>query len=99
MESAVGLATSRTLSSAVHGCPEAENKRERGGGGGDGGCAPPARSIVEQRRNRQPTTAPSLKIGRYMPTTMPPTTVPMTTMIIGSSRLDSASTALLTSVS
>ena len=47
----------------------------------------------------QPTTEPSLKIGRYMPTTMPPTTTPMKTMIIGSSRLERASTALFTSVS
>ncbi len=52
-----------------------------------------------RRERDQPTTEPSLKIGRYMPTTMLPTTPPMITMIIGSSRLDNASTALLTSVS
>jgi len=46
-----------------------------------------------------PTTAASLKIGRYMPTTMPPTSTPMITMMNGSSRLDNASTALLTSCS
>src|SRR5690606_2490502 len=43
--------------------------------------------------------AASLKIGRYMPTTMAPTMPPMKIMISGSSRLDSASTALLTSFS
>src|SRR5690242_20550180 len=47
----------------------------------------------------QPTTAASLKIGRYMPMTMPPTSTPMMTMMNGSRRLDSASTALLTSCS
>ena len=58
------------------------------------------RTARRVRRERdQPTTEPSLKIGRYMPTTMLPTTPPMITMIIGSSRLDNASTALLTSVS
>src|SRR5882724_12141674 len=50
-------------------------------------------------RGNQPTTAASLKIGRYMPTTRPPTIVPMITMMNGSSRLASASTALLTSCS
>ncbi len=44
-------------------------------------------------------TAPSLKIGRYIATTMPPTSTPRMTMIIGSSRLDSASTAASTSAS
>src|SRR5690606_15821828 len=43
--------------------------------------------------------AASLKIGRYMPTTIAPTMRPMKIMISGSSRLDSASTALLTSFS
>src|SRR5690606_12360504 len=43
--------------------------------------------------------AASLKIGRYMPTTIAPTMPPMKIMISGSSRLDSASTALLTSCS
>jgi len=46
---------------------------------------------------RDYTTAPSLKIGRYMPTTMLPTSPPIITMINGSSRLLRASTALLTS--
>jgi len=45
------------------------------------------------------TTAPSLKIGRYMAITMPPMRTPSTTMIKGSSRLDSASTASSTSAS
>src|SRR5690606_16463102 len=49
-------------------------------------------------RHRQ-IAAASLKIGRYMPTTMAPTMPPMKIMISGSSRLDSASTALLTSFS
>lgn len=49
--------------------------------------------------DNQPTTAPSLKMGRYMPTTMPPTNIPMMTMMNGSSRLANASTALLTSCS
>src|SRR5690606_13286284 len=47
----------------------------------------------------QPTTAASLKIGRYMATTLPPTITPMNTMIRGSIRLLNASTALLTSCS
>jgi len=42
---------------------------------------------------------PILKIGRYMAMTMPPIRVPSTTMIIGSIRLDSASTASSTSCS
>src|SRR5690606_22348855 len=39
--------------------------------------------------------AASLKIGRYMPTTMAPTTPPMKIMMNGSIRLDRVSTALL----
>ena len=50
------------------------------------------------RRDRQ-TAWPILKIGRYMAITMPPISVPSTTMIIGSIRLDSASTASSTSAS
>ena len=42
-------------------------------------------------------TAPSLKIGRYIATTRPPITTPRNTMMIGSSRLDSAVTASSTS--
>ena len=42
-------------------------------------------------------TAPSLKIGRYIATTRPPMTTPRNTMMIGSSRLDSAATASSTS--
>ena len=45
------------------------------------------------------TTAPSLKIGRYIATTMPPTSTPRITMMNGSSRLDNASTAASTSAS
>ncbi len=43
------------------------------------------------------TTEPSLKIGRYIAMTRPPTSTPSTAMISGSSRLDIASTALSTS--
>ena len=52
----------------------------------------------DMRRLNQ-IAAASLKIGRYMPTTMLPTTPPIMIMIIGSSRLDNASTELLTSSS
>src|SRR5512143_3061043 len=45
------------------------------------------------------TTEPILKIGMYMAITMPPMRVPSTTMMIGSIRLDSASTASSTSAS
>src|SRR3546814_3134983 len=47
--------------------------------------------LVEEGHLRadQPTTAPSLKIGRYIPTTMLPTITPMNTMISGSIRLRS----------
>ena len=45
------------------------------------------------------TTDASLKIGRYMAITMLPTITPSITTISGSSRLASASTALLTSIS
>ena len=61
-----------------------------------------ARPAVKMRTGNAPrsyTTAPSLKIGRYMAITMPPMRVPSTTMIIGSIRLDSASTASSTSCS
>ncbi len=46
-----------------------------------------------------PTTEPSLKIGRYIAITMPPTSTPRIAMMIGSSRLDMLSTALSTSAS
>lgn len=46
---------------------------------------------------RDYTTSPSLKIGRYIATTMPPMRPPSTTMIMGSMRLLSASTASSTS--
>ena len=61
----------------------------RANGDGVAGTPPLPRQIA----------AASLKIGRYMPITMQPTMPPMKIMIIGSSRLDSASTALLTSSS
>ena len=54
----------------------------------------------ESRFPASPQTAAAiLKIGRYIATTMPPTRVPISTMMKGSSRLDRASTALLTSCS
>ena len=55
--------------------------------------------FVEAARPVRQTTAPSLKIGRYIATTMPPTSTPRITMMSGSSRLDSASTAASTSAS
>src|SRR5690606_19290669 len=54
--------------------------------------------FLEQLGERQ-MTAPSLKIGRYMATTRPPTSTPRITMISGSSRLERASTAASTSAS
>ena len=51
-----------------------------------------SRSVVSRR-------LPSLKIGRYIAITRPPTSTPRITMISGSSRLDIASTALSTSAS
>ena len=56
----------------------------------------------EQPQNeagRDHTTAPSLKIGRYIAITRPPTSTPRIAMISGSSRLDMLSTALSTSAS
>src|SRR5690625_4086387 len=44
-------------------------------------------------------TAAILNMGRYMPTTMLPTMPPMNTMMMGSSRLERASTVLFTSSS
>src|SRR5690606_8550297 len=54
--------------------------------------------VLVEEGHRQ-TVAAILKIGRYMPITIEPTTPPMMIMIIGSSRLLSASTELLTSSS
>jgi hypothetical protein len=45
------------------------------------------------------TTEPSLKIGRYIATTRPPISTPRITMISGSIRLESDSTAWSTSSS
>ena len=63
--------------------------------------APADRGMLQMERGGgfDYTTAASLKIGRYMPITMPPTTMPMKIMISGSIRLLSASTALFTSSS
>ena len=51
------------------------------------------------RRRHGYTAEPSLKMGRYIAITMPPISVPSTTMIIGSIRLASASTVSSTSCS
>ena len=56
-------------------------------------------SQAARRVEKHQTTAPSLKMGRYMAMTMPPIRVPSTTMMIGSIRLDIASTASSTSCS
>src|SRR3990167_2572031 len=45
------------------------------------------------------TTCPSLKIGRYMDTTIPPMMVPSTTMMMGSIRLEMPATISSTSAS
>ena len=55
-------------------------------------------AFLEHVDERQ-MTAPSLKMGRYIATTRPPTSTPRMTMISGSSRLESASTAASTSAS
>lgn len=62
-------------------------------------CGRGAASGGRRRHGRRQMVAAILKIGRYMAITMPPTMTPMMTMIIGSSRLLRASTALLTSSS
>src|SRR5690606_29385550 len=51
------------------------------------------------RAERRQTAPPSLKIGRYIATTMPPISVPSTTMMSGSMSEESASTASSTSAS
>ena len=56
------------------------------------------RGIGPQRAKHQ-TTWPSLKIGRYMETTMPPMSVPRKTMMMGSIRLDRPATISSTSAS
>ncbi len=53
----------------------------------------------QNEASRNHTTAPSLKIGRYIAITRPPTSTPRIAMISGSSRLDMLSTALSTSAS
>ena len=54
---------------------------------------------VSARRAALQTTAPILKIGRYIAMTRPPTRTPRIAMISGSSKLDMLSTALSTSSS
>ena len=54
---------------------------------------------VQPRRHQHQTTWPSLKIGRYIDTTMPPMMVPRNTMMIGSIRLDRPATMSSTSAS
>ena len=49
------------------------------------------------QQERTYTTAPSLKIGKYIATTMVPITIPKKTIMIGSIRDDSAATASSTS--
>src|SRR6185312_817721 len=51
------------------------------------------------RYQHHPTTAPNLKIGRYIDTTMPPMMTPSTTMMMGSIRLDRPATISSTSAS
>jgi len=65
---------------------DAQADQGRAGGG----------KVLFDHRDRQ-MTAPSLKIGRYIATTRPPMTTPRKTMMIGSSRLESAATASSTS--
>ena len=60
-------------------------------------CGRAAAGGAGPRARRRQTTEPSLKIGRYIATTRPPITTPRNTMMIGSSRLDSAATASSTS--
>ena len=57
------------------------------------------KSSVALSIGRDQTTAPSLKMGRYIDTTMPPISVPRMTMMNGSIRLDSALTISSTSFS
>ena len=68
----------------------------RGESGREGGAA---RCGDWQNARVAQIVAASLKMGRYMPITMAPTMPPMKIMIIGSSRLLSASTELFTSCS
>src|SRR5688572_10547933 len=78
---------------------DVEEAAEREPEGGRGGIAEAGVLVQERHLARRQTTAASLKIGRYMATTMLPTITPSITTMIGSSRLASASTALLTSCS
>ena len=66
---------------------------------GNGQHHPGRRRELCQAGHGDQTTAPSLKIGRYMAMTRPPTSTPRMAMISGSSRLDMLSTALSTSSS
>ena len=60
--------------------------------------APSLEHLVWQVNQHQ-TTAPSLKIGRYMDTTIPPINVPRNTMMMGSIKLDRPATISSTSAS
>ncbi len=55
--------------------------------------------LLDDLRERGQTAAPSLKIGRYIAMTRPPTSTPRIAMISGSSKLLIASTAASTSAS
>ena len=58
----------------------------------------PSTDVIERSRGHL-TSVTILKMGRYMATTMPPTTTPRKTIIIGSSNEVSAVTAASTSSS
>ena len=75
----------------IHGCPCVQKETPRPSKG--------AAFRVQLRGGVSYTTAPSLKIGRYIAMTRPPTSTPRIAMISGSSRLDMLSTALSTSAS
>ena len=72
-----------------HDVEEASDQEPEQGGQGD----------ARGGRQRHQTTCPSLKIGRYMATTMPPMMEPSSTMTIGSIRLDRPATRSSTSAS
>ena len=56
------------------------------------------RALQQSEEGHQMVSA-ILKIGKYMPITIPPTNTPKITMMNGSNRLDKESTALATSSS
>ena len=84
------------IQEAAHQQPQHQHGAdEEGRRGGQGIEQRPASALTAGDH----TTEPSLKIGRYIAITRPPTSTPSTAMISGSSRLDIASTALSTSAS